>query len=1144
MQHRFLRSWLPILSLMAASGLSQKAAGQALPATAYPFTTTAGTFTEITGGIAVPTLQADDAVSPVIPLEFSFSYNGKNYTRIKANSNGWISFDTTIAGNSQSYFNNTVTNLNTFRPALFPLWDDLSGAGGTAGYNTTGTAPDRIFTLEYKNWRWSYNATAPVISFQVKLFECDGKIQFIYRPEAGAVTGNGASIGIADATGYLSLNNITDTATASSSVFTTNIFARPEAGRIFQFGPFPDCSTASFPASITTSVSRDTVCSSGDVAFGLTPAMPYVRGRLSYQWQASPNGTSSWTNVGNPILHPDTSISVSATRYFRCLLFCDTTTLIRTSSPRKVYVDKQVLWSTWALPRCGPGTVSLHALAPSGTKIRWYADSLGMQPIGAGNPFPYYVSQTRTVYAAPFTNNTPIVAQRVGTGNLATIGYPSPYNTNARGNKEQYLIRASELQAAGLSAGMIRELGFHVLDIAPGTPDLNQFSISMKATNLPALATWETGLVPVYSSSSYSPVPNTLNKHIFNAPFEWDGVSNIIIETCFSNSAAGGYRTVRCTADLGYNTALSKGSDSATICSDPGAPSVYRYRPAFHIGIQLNCEGPRKALKINILNGPPFAISYPEVVCSGAIARIRVSTPTGIYSPTIWSPVSHLFSDSLATQPYTGGNARTVYFRTATAGQHSISVKTGNPALCTAADTARIWVQPSQATLATQEDTICTGTSITLNLVPDTGYAPGSIQWQQSADGVTYASIAGQNSSRYTTPPLTSSTYFRATISAGNQACHQPVLPVTVLNPQLAAVRDSFRYGPGELILEATALNDAQPRWYTDAAGGAPVSYGNQFTTPYLNTTDTYYVAAGYGRTQPPPTLLAPNPDDWRSNNSGVPYARYIEAIKIQWLIRASEMQALGFSKGYISSLGFQVVSPGDAVENMNFSMGTTADSIMAPPLKTGLQTVFSTPVYQPVTGLNIHALQTPYYWDGVSNIVIEECHYNNRSGNSSTVLTIDHNFEDMELHNQSASPTHCTTPAGFYTFRAYTRPNFHITMQSSCESERIPVRAIIRPAPENQNRPAPASPLLQTQESSEIKLYPNPARGSATLVSNSSKLEWVEVYNVQGQLVHRKHLEQAGNYTLPLTGLASGLYTVKTGTNLGISVLKLEVIR
>ena len=112
-----------------------------------------------------------------------------------------------------------------------PFWDDLTGAGGTASYLTTGTAPNRTFTFEWLNWR-ELSAGAAQFSFQVQLVEGSNVMRFVYRLEPSPVTFATASIGLSGVgTGsgsFLSLDNASAAPSVSST--TENRFHRHFAG--------------------------------------------------------------------------------------------------------------------------------------------------------------------------------------------------------------------------------------------------------------------------------------------------------------------------------------------------------------------------------------------------------------------------------------------------------------------------------------------------------------------------------------------------------------------------------------------------------------------------------------------------------------------------------------------------------------------------------------------------------------------------------------------------------------------------------------------------------------------------------------------------------------------------------------------------
>jgi len=123
----------------------------------------------------------------------------------------------------------------------------------------------------------------------------------------------------------------------------------------------------------------------------------------------------------------------------------------------------------------------------------------------------------------------------IGTDTIINLsdGYPAPYGNFYSGAKHQILIRANEISSLG-SSGFIHSLAFDVR-YEQGSP-LDSFKVKIGLTTDTSLTSlWLTGLTTVYSAVSYTDTIGW-NTHTFNNPFYWDGVSNIIIETCFENS--------------------------------------------------------------------------------------------------------------------------------------------------------------------------------------------------------------------------------------------------------------------------------------------------------------------------------------------------------------------------------------------------------------------------------------------------------------------------------------------------------------------------------------------------------------------------------------------------------------------------------
>ncbi len=154
-----------IVSLVSLKSIAQEAQGQEIPNIPYVFSSGNSTYTPLNNGTIIAKLSTDEAVSDKLPLGFSFQLGCQTYSDFYASSNGTISFN-----NPFSTYKNLIAELTPADLTLLaPLWDDLNGTGGTFSYSTTDVAPNRVFTAEWKNWKWNLYATSATISFQVKL---------------------------------------------------------------------------------------------------------------------------------------------------------------------------------------------------------------------------------------------------------------------------------------------------------------------------------------------------------------------------------------------------------------------------------------------------------------------------------------------------------------------------------------------------------------------------------------------------------------------------------------------------------------------------------------------------------------------------------------------------------------------------------------------------------------------------------------------------------------------------------------------------------------------------------------------------------------------------------------------------------------
>lgn len=221
----------------------------------------------------------------------------------------------------------------------------------------------------------------------------------------------------------------------------------------------------------------------------------------------------------------------------------------------------------------------------------------------------------------------------IGNGTNTTTGVPNPYYTTYWGNREQFLIRASELTAAGYVAGNFTSLGLAVQGATTTLP-LTDFTIRMKNTTIPELTTnFETGLTQVYTTTAYTVLPNQINTHNFQTPFVWDGVSNIIIETCFNNNNWNGSQTI-------------------TFTPTTYASSLYYYADA--AGVCTNATGTTSVNRPNFLIGQPSTVSLNWGVVPSATAGLTgANTPTPSATPTAIGTYKFFVTGNNGTCSYT-----------------------------------------------------------------------------------------------------------------------------------------------------------------------------------------------------------------------------------------------------------------------------------------------------------------------------------------------------------------------------------------------------------------------------------------------------------------------------------------------------------
>lgn len=251
----FKRPALTLLSVTALAALPLASAKAQLVNT-YSMVASTGTFTALPATATAPAVSGDlnDGFYNALPIGFTFKFDGVDYTTVSASTNGWLTFGQNISNSTPT---NNLTS-GTPRPLAAPLWDDISfiytgtgtptGNNGKLSYATTGTAPNRTFTVEWLDARWAPTAAGPVQSFQVQLDEGTNVLRFVYLQGTGTVSGTrSASAGLAGvaANNFLSLSDLTSAPTTSTTTENAGITSRANNNRTFTFTPGGALSTKS-----------------------------------------------------------------------------------------------------------------------------------------------------------------------------------------------------------------------------------------------------------------------------------------------------------------------------------------------------------------------------------------------------------------------------------------------------------------------------------------------------------------------------------------------------------------------------------------------------------------------------------------------------------------------------------------------------------------------------------------------------------------------------------------------------------------------------------------------------------------------------------------------------------------------------------
>lgn len=215
----------------------------------------------------------------------------------------------------------------------------------------------------------------------------------------------------------------------------------------------------------------------------------------------------------------------------------------------------------------------------------------------------------------------------VGDGN-APFGN-SPFGNFSSAQRTQILYRASELNAAGIGSVTISDVVFDISTQGTLIP-FDNFTVKIGCTDAQELTAFQANLSTVYSNSYQlnGMGPNTIT--LDNA-YDWDGVSNLVIEICYEVFGAVDFDEVvsntqtypcfyqatpfnepACSAQFGFS---SQTRPNLRLIYCQNAPKTYSFNwvPADNL-ILPNVLNPKAVINNNVT----YILNVKDSVCSGS----------------------------------------------------------------------------------------------------------------------------------------------------------------------------------------------------------------------------------------------------------------------------------------------------------------------------------------------------------------------------------------------------------------------------------------------------------------------------------------------------------------------------------------------
>lgn len=591
--------------------------------------------------------------------------------------------------------------------------------------------------------------------------------------------------------------------TGGSSLGTGTLFTTPSiSSTITYFVEATNTGCTSSRTAVTASINPVPVVT------GTTPGQRCDAGPVTLAASASA-GTLNWygASSGGAILGSAinfTTPSLASTTTFFVEANNGGCTSARTSVLATVNTTPSVTTTTpGVVGTCDSGSATLGATASAGI-LNWYASSSGGTSLGAGPSFitpnltsstTYYVDAT---YNGCTSARSAVVATIKATPSITSTSLASRCDAGT-------LVLGATVSAGSLSWFSASSGG---VSLGTGTsfttPNINTTTTYYAEATANGCTSARTSVIATVTATPV--VTNTI-------PGSRCDTGSVLLGAAVSDGTLDWFAATTGGTLLGSGTSFASPDINATT--------------TFYVeGKNNGCVSLRSAVPATVNTSPTITSITDATVstCGGGSATLQASASAGILN---WynnaNSGTTLGTGSAFTTPMLAST--TTYFVEAT---HNGCTSSRTAVLAT--------VNSAPVITSTTPGSRCEVGVV--GLIAEA--SSGTLNWFAEISG---GAALGTGMSFITPSLLSTTTYYVEAVDKGCVSTRTAVSATINITPVVGASLPRERCGPGTLVLEASS-NVGTLNWYADPTNGTLLSSGSSFTTPTLETTTIYYVAA------------------------------------------------------------------------------------------------------------------------------------------------------------------------------------------------------------------------------------------------------------------------------------------------------------